>query len=162
MGINVGTQGEEGTLAWFPVMLACSHLWPLAVLYHKGTECLTDMAACSELDLFLSDSCVSFLTVPAAPTNLILTNPGSSSELYMCWNKPPGRRDHYRVILYSLSNQGRDRVQTLSPDAQNITWTHLEAGSRFAVQVTAVKGSFEASSTNVTQWTCESDGLGWT
>ncbi|KAM6192169.1 receptor-type tyrosine-protein phosphatase V-like [Sarcoramphus papa] len=92
-------------------------------------------------------------TVPAAPTNLSLTNPGSSSELYVCWNKPPGRRDHYRVILYSLSTQSRDRVQTLSPDAQNITWTHLEAGSRFAVQVTAVKGSFEASSTNVTQWT---------
>ncbi|XP_064327986.1 receptor-type tyrosine-protein phosphatase V-like isoform X2 [Phalacrocorax carbo] len=92
-------------------------------------------------------------TVPAAPTNLSLTNPGSSSELYTCWNKPPGRRDHYRVILYSLSTQSRDQVQTLSPDAQNITWTHLEAGSRFAVQVTAVKGSFEASSTNVTQWT---------
>ncbi|NXO57208.1 PTPRV phosphatase, partial [Aramus guarauna] len=92
-------------------------------------------------------------TVPAAPTNLSLTNPGSSSELYMYWNKPPGRRDHYRVILYSLSTQSRERVQTLSPDVQNISWTHLEAGSRFAVQVTAVKGSFEASSTNVTQWT---------
>ncbi|XP_009946384.1 PREDICTED: receptor-type tyrosine-protein phosphatase V-like, partial [Leptosomus discolor] len=92
-------------------------------------------------------------TVPAAPTNLSLTNPGSSSELYMCWNKPPGRRDSYRVILYSLSTQSRVRVQTLSPDAQNITWTHLEAGSRFAAQVTAVKGLLEASSTNVTQWT---------
>ncbi|NXJ96809.1 PTPRV phosphatase, partial [Corythaixoides concolor] len=92
-------------------------------------------------------------TVPAAPTNLSLTNPGSSSELYTCWNKPPGRRDHYRVTLYSLSTQSGKRVQTLSPDAQNITWTHLEAGSRFAVQVTAVKGSFEASSKNVTQWT---------
>ncbi|NXJ02412.1 PTPRV phosphatase, partial [Psophia crepitans] len=92
-------------------------------------------------------------TVPAAPTNLTLTNPGSSSELYTCWNKPPGRRDHYRVILYSLSTQSRERVQTLGPDAQNISWSHLEAGSRFAVQVTAVKGSLEASSSNVTQWT---------
>uniref|UniRef100_A0A663LTD2 protein-tyrosine-phosphatase n=1 Tax=Athene cunicularia TaxID=194338 RepID=A0A663LTD2_ATHCN len=101
-------------------------------------------------------------TVPAAPTNVSLTNPDSSSELYMSWNKPAGRRDHYRVNLYSLSTQSRDQVQTLSPDAQNITWTHLEAGSRFAVQVTAVKGSLEASSTNVTQWTRESDGLGWT
>ncbi|NXI34294.1 PTPRV phosphatase, partial [Galbula dea] len=92
-------------------------------------------------------------TVPAAPTNLSLTNPGSSSELYMCWSQPPGRRDHYHVILYRLSSQIMVRVQTLSPDAQNITLTHLEAGSRFAVQVTAVKGSTEASSTNVTQWT---------
>ncbi|XP_017676968.1 PREDICTED: receptor-type tyrosine-protein phosphatase V-like isoform X3 [Lepidothrix coronata] len=92
-------------------------------------------------------------TVPAAPTNLSLTNPGSSSELYTSWNKPPGRRDHYRITLYSLSTQSRVQVQTLSPDAQNITWTHLEAGSRFAVQVTAVKGSLEASSINVTQWT---------
>ncbi|NXD82662.1 PTPRV phosphatase, partial [Halcyon senegalensis] len=92
-------------------------------------------------------------TVPAAPTNLSLTNPGSSYELYTCWNKPPGRRDHYRVTLYGLSTQSRVRIQTLSPDAQNITWTHLETGSRFAVQVTAVKGSLEASSTNATQWT---------
>ncbi|NWH89953.1 PTPRV phosphatase, partial [Aegithalos caudatus] len=92
-------------------------------------------------------------TVPAAPTNLSLTNPGSSSELYTSWNKPPGRRDHYHVTLYSLSTQSRIQVQTLSPDALNITWTHLEAGREFAVQVTAVKGSLEASSINVTQWT---------
>ncbi|NWU94895.1 PTPRV phosphatase, partial [Upupa epops] len=93
-------------------------------------------------------------TVPAAPANLSFTNPGSSSELYLCWNKPPGKRDHYRVTLYSLSTQSRIQVQTLSPDSQNITWTDLEAGTRFAVQVTAVKGLLEASSTNVTQWTC--------
>ncbi|NXS56833.1 PTPRV phosphatase, partial [Brachypteracias leptosomus] len=92
-------------------------------------------------------------TVPVAPTNLSLTNPGSFSELYMSWNKPPGRRDHYRVVLYSLSTQSRAGVQTLSPDAQNITWTHLEPGTKFAGQVTAVKGSSEASSTNITQWT---------
>nr|XP_009665641.1 PREDICTED: receptor-type tyrosine-protein phosphatase V-like isoform X3 [Struthio camelus australis] len=92
-------------------------------------------------------------TVPAPPTNLSLTNLGSSSELHTYWNKPPGRRDHYRVTLYSLTSQSRERVQILRPDAQNVTWTHLEAGSRFAVQVTAVKGSFEASSANVSQWT---------
>lgn len=39
MGTNVGSQGEESTLAWFPVMLACSHRLPLAAfLYHVGTE----------------------------------------------------------------------------------------------------------------------------
>uniref|UniRef100_A0A8C5JJT0 protein-tyrosine-phosphatase n=1 Tax=Junco hyemalis TaxID=40217 RepID=A0A8C5JJT0_JUNHY len=92
-------------------------------------------------------------TVPAAPTNLSLTNPGSSSELYTFWNEPPGRRDHYHVTLYSLSTQSRIQVQTLSPDALNTSWTQLEAGSKFAVQVTAVKGSLEASSINVTQWT---------
>ncbi|XP_032936063.1 receptor-type tyrosine-protein phosphatase V-like isoform X1 [Catharus ustulatus] len=92
-------------------------------------------------------------TVPAVPTNLSLTNPGSSSELYTSWSKPPGRRDHYRVTLYSLSTQSRIQVQTLSPDALTTTWTHLEAGSKFAVQVTAVKGSLEASSINITQWT---------
>uniref|UniRef100_A0A8C0VFE9 protein-tyrosine-phosphatase n=1 Tax=Cyanistes caeruleus TaxID=156563 RepID=A0A8C0VFE9_CYACU len=96
---------------------------------------------------------VTACTVPAAPTNLSLTNPGSSSELYTSWNKPPGRRDHYHVTLYSLSTQSKIQVQTLSPDALNITWSHLEAGSKFAVQVTAVKGLLEASSINVTQWT---------
>uniref|UniRef100_A0A8D2QJI1 protein-tyrosine-phosphatase n=1 Tax=Zonotrichia albicollis TaxID=44394 RepID=A0A8D2QJI1_ZONAL len=106
------------------------------------------------LYFFLSDSCVLFfLTVPAAPANLSLTNPGSSSELYTSWNEPPGRRDHYHVTLYSLSTQSRIQVQTLSPDALNTSWTQLEAGSKFAVQVTAVKGSLEASSINVTQWT---------
>ncbi|NXF87610.1 PTPRV phosphatase, partial [Eubucco bourcierii] len=92
-------------------------------------------------------------TVPAAPTNLNFTNPGSSSELYLCWSKPPGRRDFYRVTLYSLSAQSRVGLQTLNPDAQNISWTQLEAGSKFAVRVTAVKDSFETSSINVTQWT---------
>lgn len=145
---------EEGTLSWFLVKLACGHILPLtASLYEDG--CMF------RVDLFLSDSCVFFLTVPAAPTNLSLTNPGSSSELYTSWSKPPGRRDHYRVTLYSLSTQSRIQVQTLSPDALTITWTHLEAGSKFAVQVTAVKGSLEASSINITQWTCESDWLGW-
>lgn len=105
--------------------------------------------------------CLFFLAVPAAPTNLSLTNPGSSSKLYTSWNKPPGSRDHYRITLYSLSTQSRIQVQTLSADALNCTWTHLEAGSKFAVQVTAVKGSLEASSTNITQWTCESACLGW-
>ncbi|XP_057895997.1 receptor-type tyrosine-protein phosphatase V-like, partial [Melospiza georgiana] len=92
-------------------------------------------------------------TVPDAPTNLSLTNPGSSSELYTSWNEPPGRRDHYHVTLYSLSTQSKIQVQTLSPDALNTSWTQLEAGSKFAVQVTAVRGSLEASSINVTQWT---------
>ncbi|XP_064029783.1 receptor-type tyrosine-protein phosphatase V-like isoform X2 [Pogoniulus pusillus] len=92
-------------------------------------------------------------TVPATPTNLNFTNPGSASELSLCWSKPPGRRDLYRVTLYSLSAQSRVGLQTLAPDAQNISWARLEAGSRFAAQVAAVKGSFEASSTNVTQWT---------
>ncbi|KAM8987979.1 receptor-type tyrosine-protein phosphatase V-like isoform 2-T2 [Ara ararauna] len=110
-------------------------IWAVAGPYHSPTKNVTGC------------------TVPAAPTNLSLISLGSSSELYTCWNKPPGRRDRYQVILYGLSTQSRDRVQTLSPDAQNITWTHLEAGSRFAVQVIAMKGSFEASSTNVTQWT---------
>ncbi|XP_057260138.1 receptor-type tyrosine-protein phosphatase V-like isoform X1 [Pezoporus wallicus] len=110
-------------------------IWAVAGPYHSPTKNVTGC------------------TVPAAPTNLSLISLGSSSELYTGWNKPPGRRDRYRVILYGLSTQSRDRVQTLGPDAQNITWTHLEAGSRFAVQVIAMKGSSEASSTNVTQWT---------
>uniref|UniRef100_A0A8C5T618 protein-tyrosine-phosphatase n=1 Tax=Malurus cyaneus samueli TaxID=2593467 RepID=A0A8C5T618_9PASS len=107
--------------------------------------------SCMATALQLSASFPSW--TPAAPTNLSLTNPGSSSELHTSWSKPPGGRDHYHVTLYSLSTQSRSPVQTLSPDALNMTWTDLEAGSEFAVQVTAVKGSFEASSIKVTQWT---------
>uniref|UniRef100_A0A8C7E9H7 protein-tyrosine-phosphatase n=1 Tax=Nothoprocta perdicaria TaxID=30464 RepID=A0A8C7E9H7_NOTPE len=134
--LDVGKDSTNITLAQLaPGTCYLVELWAVAGLYRSLPKNVT--------------SC----TVPAAPTNLSLTNPGSSSELHACWNKPPGRRDHYRVNLYSLTSQSRARVRTLPPDAQNVTWTHLEAGSRFAVQVTAVKGSFEASSENVTQWT---------
>uniref|UniRef100_A0A8C0IUP4 protein-tyrosine-phosphatase n=1 Tax=Chelonoidis abingdonii TaxID=106734 RepID=A0A8C0IUP4_CHEAB len=92
-------------------------------------------------------------TVPAAPANVSLTNSGSSSVLRAAWDEPPGGRDHYRVILYSLAPWGIETAQSLGPNAQNITWTHLAAGSRFTAQVTAVKGPYESSSVNVTQWT---------
>lgn len=61
MGINVGTQGEEGTLAWFPVMLGYSHLLPLAAfLYHVGTSaCWLVAAGCLEKARLLpGDSCM--------------------------------------------------------------------------------------------------------
>ncbi|XP_065448416.1 receptor-type tyrosine-protein phosphatase V-like isoform X6 [Chrysemys picta bellii] len=92
-------------------------------------------------------------TVPAAPANVSLTNSGSSSVLHAAWDEPPGSRDHYRVILYSLVPWGIETAQSLGPNAQNITWTRLAAGSRFTAQVTAVKGPYESSSVNVTQWT---------
>ncbi|KYO33228.1 receptor-type tyrosine-protein phosphatase beta [Alligator mississippiensis] len=92
-------------------------------------------------------------TVPAAPMNVSLTNAGSSSVLHAAWAEPPGGRDYYRVILYSLASQTTERTQSLGPGAENITWTHLAAGSKFAVQVTAVKGPYESSSPNITQWT---------
>ncbi|NWS77381.1 PTPRV phosphatase, partial [Crotophaga sulcirostris] len=134
--LEAGKDSTNVTLAWLqPGTCYLVGIWAVAGPYRSLPKNITGC------------------TVPAAPTNLSLTNTGSSSELYTSWNKPPGRRDLYRVTLYSLSTQSREQVQILSPDAQNITWTHLEAGSRFAVQVTAVKGSFEASSTNVTQWT---------
>ncbi|NXE71169.1 PTPRV phosphatase, partial [Calcarius ornatus] len=146
--LNSHTRVSSGQPRGAPVTL-----WPVVTSCLSPSLCMK-MAACSEVYFFLSDSCVLFfLTVPAAPTNLSLTNPGSSSELYTSWNEPPGRRDHYHVILYSLSTQSGIQVQTLSPEALNTTWTQLEAGSKFAVQVTAVKGSLEASSINVTQWT---------
>uniref|UniRef100_A0A8C4YG76 protein-tyrosine-phosphatase n=1 Tax=Gopherus evgoodei TaxID=1825980 RepID=A0A8C4YG76_9SAUR len=94
-------------------------------------------------------------TVPAAPANVSLTNSGSCSVLRAAWDEPPGGRDHYRVILYSLAPWGIQTAQSLGPNAQNITWTHLAAGSRFTAQVIAVKGPYESSSVNVTQWTCD-------
>ncbi|EMP41015.1 Receptor-type tyrosine-protein phosphatase V [Chelonia mydas] len=92
-------------------------------------------------------------TVPAPPANVSLTNSGSSSVLRAAWDEPPGGRDHYRVILYSLVPWGRETAQTLGPNARNVTWTRLAAGRKFAAQVTAVKGPYESSSVNVTQWT---------
>ncbi|XP_053943465.1 receptor-type tyrosine-protein phosphatase V-like isoform X3 [Cuculus canorus] len=134
--LEAGKDSTNVTVAWLePGTCYLVGVWAVAGPYHSLRRNITGC------------------TVPAAPTNLSLTNTGSSSELYACWNTPPGRRDHYRITLYKISTENREQVQVLSPDAQNITWTDLEAGSRFAVQVTAVKGLFEASSTNVTQWT---------
>ncbi|NXA42281.1 PTPRV phosphatase, partial [Eudromia elegans] len=134
--LDVGKDSTNITLAQLaPGTCYLVEIWAVAGLYRSLPKNVTGC------------------TVPAAPTKLSITNSGSSSELHARWDKPPGRRDHYRVNIYSLTSQSRERVRTLRPDAQNVTWTHLEAGSRFAVQVTAVKGSFEASSENVTQWT---------
>ncbi|XP_042322212.1 receptor-type tyrosine-protein phosphatase V-like isoform X3 [Sceloporus undulatus] len=90
---------------------------------------------------------------PAAPVNLTLKNIANSSVLYTDWAKPPGGRDHYRMILYSLVPPGMERIHVVGPDTQDFLWTGLPAGSQFAVQVTAVKGQAEASSTIAVEWT---------
>ncbi|XP_075766295.1 receptor-type tyrosine-protein phosphatase V-like isoform X2 [Pelodiscus sinensis] len=92
-------------------------------------------------------------TVPAAPANVSLSNLDSSSMLRAAWDEPPGCRDHYRVILHCLTPPGMETAQSLGSVTQGITWTRLAAGSRFTVQVTAMKGPYESSSVNVTQWT---------
>uniref|UniRef100_A0A803TZJ3 protein-tyrosine-phosphatase n=1 Tax=Anolis carolinensis TaxID=28377 RepID=A0A803TZJ3_ANOCA len=91
---------------------------------------------------------------PAPPVNLTLKNLANASVLYTAWAKPPGGRDHYRMILYSLLPPGMERVRDVGPDTQDFLWTGLPAGSQFAVQVTAVKGQAEASSTIAVAWTC--------
>ncbi|XP_007430100.1 receptor-type tyrosine-protein phosphatase V-like [Python bivittatus] len=92
-------------------------------------------------------------TAPAAPMNLTLKNMDNSSVLYTAWVEPPGGRDHYRMILYSLDPPGMKRVRVIGPGVQNFLWTGLPAGSHFAVQVISVKGHSEASSTIAAEWT---------
>ncbi|KAM3840465.1 LOW QUALITY PROTEIN: receptor-type tyrosine-protein phosphatase V-like [Vipera latastei] len=92
-------------------------------------------------------------TAPAAPMNLTLKNMGNSSELYTSWTEPPGGRDHYRMILYSLDPPGMKRVRVIGPGVQDFLWTGLPAGGHFAVQVISVKGHAEASSTIAAEWT---------
>lgn len=87
---------------------------------------------------------------------------GNSSVLYTSWTEPPGGRDHYRMILYSLDPPGMKRVHVIGPSVQDFLWTDLPAGSHFAVQVISVKGHAEASSTIAAEWTCESYSLGCT
>lgn len=91
--------------------------------------------------------------------NLTLKNMGNSSELYTSWTEPPGGRDHYRMILYSLDPPGMKRVRVIGPGVQDFLWTGLPAGGHFAVQVISVKGHAEASSTIAAEWTCESGSL---
>ncbi|XP_070795994.1 receptor-type tyrosine-protein phosphatase V-like [Pituophis catenifer annectens] len=92
-------------------------------------------------------------TAPAAPVNLTLNNMGNSSVLYTSWTEPPGGRDHYRMILYSLDPPGMKRVRVIGPGVQDFLWTDLPSGSHFAVQVISVKGHAEASSTIAAEWT---------
>ncbi|ETE69838.1 Receptor-type tyrosine-protein phosphatase V, partial [Ophiophagus hannah] len=93
------------------------------------------------------------IVAPAAPVNLTLNNMGNSSVLYTSWTEPPGGRDHYRMILYSLDPPGMKRVRVIGPGVQDFLWTDLPAGSHFAVQVISVKGHAEASSTIAAEWT---------
>ncbi|XP_053105141.1 receptor-type tyrosine-protein phosphatase V-like isoform X2 [Hemicordylus capensis] len=92
-------------------------------------------------------------TAPAAPVNLTLRNTGNPSVLYTAWAEPPGGRDHYRIILYSLEPPGTERIQVVGPGTQDFIWTGLPAGSQFAVQIITVKGKAEASSTTIVEWT---------
>lgn len=99
------------------------------------------------------------LEAPAAPVNLTLSNVGNSSVLYTAWGEPPGGRDHYRMVLYSLVPPGMERVRVVQPSTQDFLWMGLPSGSQFAVQVITVKGQAEAPSTIAVEWTCESDRL---
>uniref|UniRef100_A0A6J0ST19 protein-tyrosine-phosphatase n=1 Tax=Pogona vitticeps TaxID=103695 RepID=A0A6J0ST19_9SAUR len=92
-------------------------------------------------------------TAPAAPVNVTLKNSGNSSLLYTTWAEPPGGRDHYRMVLYSVVPPGMERVHVVKPGTQDFLWRELPAGSQFAVQVIAVKGQAEASSTIAVEWT---------
>ncbi|KAJ7331834.1 hypothetical protein JRQ81_014014 [Phrynocephalus forsythii] len=92
-------------------------------------------------------------TAPAAPVNLTLKNTGNSSLLYTTWEEPPGGRNHYRMVLYSLVPPGMEQVHVVRPSSQDFLWTDLPAGSQFAVQVIAVKSQAEASSTIAIAWT---------
>uniref|UniRef100_A0A452GN22 protein-tyrosine-phosphatase n=1 Tax=Gopherus agassizii TaxID=38772 RepID=A0A452GN22_9SAUR len=136
--VNVGKDSTNVSLAGLA----------LGSCYHVGISALAGPYSSDPQN-------VTGCTVPAAPANVSLTNSGSCSVLRAAWDEPPGGRDHYRVILYSLAPWGIQTAQSLGPNAQNITWTHLAAGSRFTAQVVAVKGPYESSSVNVTQWTCD-------
>ncbi|XP_053249683.1 receptor-type tyrosine-protein phosphatase V-like isoform X1 [Podarcis raffonei] len=92
-------------------------------------------------------------TAPAAPVNLTLSNVGNSSVLHTAWGEPPGGRDHYRMVLYSLVPPGMERVRVVQPSTQDFLWTGLPSGSQFAVQVITVKGQAEAPSTIAVEWT---------
>ncbi|XP_061487825.1 receptor-type tyrosine-protein phosphatase V-like isoform X3 [Rhineura floridana] len=92
-------------------------------------------------------------TAPAAPVNLTLRNPGNSSVLYTSWGEPPGGKDHYRMVLYSLVPPGMERVHVVRPGTQDFLWTGLPSGSQFAVQIITVKGQAEAPSTIAVEWT---------
>lgn len=89
--------------------------------------------------------------------NLTLQNTGSPSVLYTAWSEAPGRKDHYRLMLYYLMPPGIERVQVVGPGTQDFYWTGLPAGSQFAVQVITVKGQTEAFSSIITEWTGESN-----
>ncbi|KAJ1139357.1 hypothetical protein NDU88_005732 [Pleurodeles waltl] len=92
-------------------------------------------------------------TEPLPPTDVNLTNGGSSTMLHATWTAPAGERDFYRLILLSNQYQAVVRDVSVGNNHSLFTFKGLSAGSQYIMRIAAVCQEHESFSPNFTEWT---------
>lgn len=89
---------------------------------------------------------------PSAVRNLSLSSGGSSASLRAAWAHGHGRRDGYRLALWHSDSQTLVRNVSLLPGTSTFLFNGLLAGSEYALKVSTLAGTSQAS-TSIHQWT---------
>ncbi|XP_069489695.1 receptor-type tyrosine-protein phosphatase V-like isoform X2 [Ambystoma mexicanum] len=92
-------------------------------------------------------------TVPLAPTDVKLTNKGSSTTLHATWVAPAGDRDSYRLILLNDQDQSVVRGVSIGNNQTHWTFSDLSAGTQYILRVAATCQAQETFSPNLMEWT---------
>ena len=89
---------------------------------------------------------------PSPVRNLSLSSSGSSAVLHASWVHAHGKRDGYHLALYHSDSQTLVRNVSILPNASTFLFDGLLAGSEYALKVSTLAGSSQAS-TSTHQWT---------
>lgn len=88
---------------------------------------------------------------PSAVLNLTLSS-SSSSSLRAAWAHGHGLRDGYSLALWHSHSQSLVRNVSLLPSTSTFLFEGLQAGSEYALKVSTMAGTHQAS-TSAHQWT---------
>ncbi|NXT59392.1 PTPRV phosphatase, partial [Pluvianellus socialis] len=94
-------------------------------------------------------------TSPSPVRSLSLSSGGSSAVLHASWVHAPGQRDSYHLALYHSDSQTLVRNASVPPNTSTFLFDGLLAGSEYALKVSTLAGSSQAS-TSIHQWTAPS------
>ncbi|NXY50662.1 PTPRV phosphatase, partial [Ceuthmochares aereus] len=112
---------------------------------------LTATLACMET---ISQT-VTAQTSPSPVRNVTLSSSGSSDVLRASWVHAHGQRDGYHLALYHSDSQTLVRNVSIPPNTSTFLFDGLLAGSEYALKVSTLAGSSQAS-TSTHQWTAPS------
>lgn len=87
-----------------------------------------------------------------SPVRDLTLSSGGAASLRAAWAHGPGRRDGYRLALWHSHSQSLLRNVSLLPSASAFLFDGLLAGSEYALRVSTLAGSSQAS-TSTHQWT---------
>uniref|UniRef100_A0A8C6JHI7 protein-tyrosine-phosphatase n=1 Tax=Melopsittacus undulatus TaxID=13146 RepID=A0A8C6JHI7_MELUD len=133
-----GSAGPNITSFWF-------HGLTPGTRYEVG---VTATLACMET----TSQTVTAQTSPSPVRNLSLSSGGSPALLLASWAHGHGHRDGYHLALYHSDSQTLVRNASISPNASTFLFDGLLPGSEYALKVSTLAGSNQAS-TSIHHWT---------